>query len=396
MISVYMCIFVIISINPKIQEMVDSVSSDSILATVQRLQNFVSRDVMHDSCFAAADWIQNRLNSYGLDSVYRDSFEWTYVVPPNIVGIKYGTVFPDIYYAVICGHFDSYSPSHDSAPGADDNASGVAAVLEAARILGNYPFEYSIRFIAFSTEEYGDIGSEHYASEAVSSGDTIIGLFNFDMIGYSNAYPESVEVCGDTFNEPLIDLYIACADTYTTLLATKRLGLPMGDAWQFSTRGYQAATLIEDWWITNPYYHWGADTIGMGFNDLAFCTEITKAGIAALASLSKPTGIAETDHLTVPKSTVILISPNPFSNRTNITYTIHDAGYTMTNTTVKIYDAAGRLVKSLHPVSRIPHGESNIFWTGDDDAGRELGSGVYFLKLDSGDYAATEKLMLIR
>ena len=140
-------------INPLIQEMVNKVSSDTILTNVQRLEDFVTRCATHDSCFAASSWIFSKFISYGMDSVYYDTFTFidTLVVPGNVVGIKRGTNYPDSCYIVICGHFDATAglTHQDSAPGADDDASGVAAVLEAVRIMKDYEFEHNIRFIGF-------------------------------------------------------------------------------------------------------------------------------------------------------------------------------------------------------------------------------------------------------
>ncbi|UCD06461.1 MAG: M20/M25/M40 family metallo-hydrolase [candidate division WOR-3 bacterium] len=392
------CIFALslINLNPQIQEMVNCTSPDSIISSVQRLQDFITRCPVHDSCFAAADWIQSKFLDIGLDSVYRDSFTWTYVVPPNIVGVKRGVLFPESCYSIICAHYDAYAPiAHpDTARGADDNGSGVAAVIETARVLSSYQFDYGIRFIAFSNEEFGSIGAEHYASNALLAGDDIMGVFNFDMIGYSDALPESVEVEADPFCEPLVDLYIACADTYTTLLTTKRIFMASGDAFPFSERGYQAITMVEDWPLTNPYFHWlAADTIGSGFNDLSFCTEVIRAGIASLATLAHPVGIVEKQDSEVVPWCVMRIAPNPFTTETDIRYQITDVGE---YAHLEIFDASGRLVRSFSLLPSAVGHQSSVRWDGTDGVGRQLGNGVYFLKLRSENCSAAEKLLLIR
>ncbi|UCC12856.1 MAG: hypothetical protein JSW02_04855, partial [candidate division WOR-3 bacterium] len=68
-----LCIVVLMQGNPLIHDMVDSVSPDSILANVQRLQDFVTRNSYHDSCYAAAEWIFDKFVGLGLDSVYCES-----------------------------------------------------------------------------------------------------------------------------------------------------------------------------------------------------------------------------------------------------------------------------------------------------------------------------------
>ena len=108
-------------INPTVQEIVDLVDADSVLASVQQLQDFVSRYSTYDSCLSAANWIADKFNGYGLDSVY---FQYhTSGHAPNVIGVKRGVLYPDSIYTVICGHFDATSyMAPEIAPGADDNA----------------------------------------------------------------------------------------------------------------------------------------------------------------------------------------------------------------------------------------------------------------------------------
>jgi hypothetical protein len=90
------------------------------------------------------------------------------------------------------------------------------------------------------------------------------------------------------------------------------------------------------------------------------------------------------------------VSPNPFRDQTNIRYSIRNSGYLVQYPTLKIYDACGRLVRDFDLGLSIRNHLSAISWSGDDDVGRKLPGGVYFLTLTAGDYSATEKLLLIR
>jgi Zn-dependent M28 family amino/carboxypeptidase len=100
----------------------------------------------------------------------------------NAYAIKIGTKYPNQKF-IICGHFDDM-PSGALAPGADDNASGTSAVLEAARILAPLQLEYTVIFIAFDEEERGLIGSHAYADSSFNRGDSILFVFNYDMIAW--------------------------------------------------------------------------------------------------------------------------------------------------------------------------------------------------------------------
>jgi hypothetical protein len=209
---------------------------------------------------------------------------------PNVVGIRYGTSGLRNPYAIIDGHFDAYAASN--APGADDNASGTVSAIEACRVTQGFQFQHDLRFIAFSGEEFGLFGSEYYAGQARSQGDTILGVINFDMIAYEDAAPEDLEVIGKIANppcEPFCDWFIAVADTYTTLACSKEMvdDMQSSDQGPFWNNGYVGFCGIEDFWPTNPYYHTPGDSIGAGYNNNAFCTEVIKAGVAALATLGE-------------------------------------------------------------------------------------------------------------
>lgn len=384
--------------NYMVQEMVDSVDADSILSYVQRLQDYVTRYSTHDSCFAAAGYISDKFVAYGCDSVFMQYHVAGHA--PNVIGIKRGEVYPDSIYTIICGHFDATSYAvPDIAPGADDNASGTAAVIEAARVMRDYQFEYSIRYIAFSGEEWGLYGSEHYAQLARTQGDSILGVLNGDMIAYADVQPESLEVFAKTSNPscgPFADFFIAAADTYTTLRTNKRLTTTMvySDHAPFWDQGYLALCNIEDFWVMNPYYHTPGDTIGAGYNDHTFCTEVTKAEIAALALLAIPygTGVAE-----YPKTTSQITRLTVYPNISNTYFTINlTANEAVGSIHLKIFDATGRVVKNILPRSSVIADRLSATWDGTDNAGRKLPEGIYFLELEDARYTPPVKLILLR
>ncbi len=277
-----------VTVNPLIQQMVGAVEPDSVLSYVRRLQRYRTRYSTSDSCRAAAEWIRQKFIAYGCDTVIMQ--DHTSGHAPNVIGVKYGTSGQRNPYAVICGHFDSYAASN--APGADDNASGTAAVIEAARVTRGYQFRHDLRFIAFSGEEFGLYGSEYYAQQARSRGDSILGVLNFDMIGYVDAAPEDLDVLGKIANppcEPFVDWFTAIADTYAVLPVRKRMvnDNQNSDHGPFWNNGYLAFCGIEDFWPGNPWYHTPGDTIGAGYNSNDFCTQVTRAGVAGLATLGE-------------------------------------------------------------------------------------------------------------
>jgi len=383
-----------------VQDIVDLVDSDSILAKVQRMQDFQTRLSTHDSCMAAANWIYSKFDSIGCDSIFFQNHTSGHA--PNVIAVKHGTVYPDSIYAVICGHFDSYAfYSPNFAPGADDNASGTSAVLEAARVMSDYDFEYSIRYIAFSGEELGLYGSEYYSALARIAGDSILGVINGDMLAYADFQPESLEVIAKPTNppcEPFADFFIAAADTYTTLLTNKYLSSTMvySDHSPFWDQGYLALCNIEDWTnygTNNPFVHTPGDSIGAGFNDLVFCTEATKAEIAALALLAVPTGTG-IEELTADQSDLTGMTVRPTVG--NALFTISLAGKSANTQGLKIHDVSGRIVRNISVQPSVGGNLTSVIWDGKDDAGRALPGGIYFVKSADEGLPQTAKLILMR
>ena len=384
--------------NVAVQEIVGQIHPDSVLSHVQRLQDFWSRYSTFDSCFAAAAYIGDKFIDYGCDSVYFQDH-----VPghaPNVIAIKRGALYPDSIYTVICGHFDAISDQAPwIAPGADDNASGTAGVIEAARVMKDYDFEYSVRYIAFSGEEFGLYGSHNYATEARARGDSILGVFNADMIAYVDAQPESLEVIAKISNpacEPLADFFIAAADTYTSILTRKNMVnfAPYSDHSPFWDNGYVALCSIEDNPPVNPHYHLTSDTIGAGYNDNDFCTEVIKAHVAALSLMAVPyeTGVDEITNTTA-KGFRLRVYPTIGNSRFSISFEILSPE---DNSSLAIYDVTGKRVKNYDLEPIVAHSLSQVLWDCTDTHGKNLPAGIYFVELENDGLTETEKLILFR
>ena len=142
----------------------------------------------------------------------------------------------------------------------------------------------------------------------------------------------------------------------------------------------------------NAEYNWWGDSTG------PYHPDSNPGGLGDTVSdyvdfdpwLFEPWGIEEHEP-SQPIANILRMSPNPFRDRVNIKFSIK---YSAEVTELKIYDATGRLIKSFsHVTNQI---FDQVVWDGRDDAGKKLPSGVYFLKLVTGDYSATEKLLLIR
>lgn len=275
--------------DPFIGSIVSAVSGPSLAAGVQTLQDFQTRYASTANCEAAGDSLFAAFAALGLDDVQFDPFTFggSYA-SRNVIADKTGQTYPDYVY-IVCSHYDSTSPSRlTSAPGADDNASGTAAVLEAARVLAPYAFDYTLRFIAFSAEEWGLYGSRDYAGWARGAGRRILGVINLDMIAYANAAPEDLQVFVNGASGWLGDLFAAAGPLYGPVDAVKIVdpSVIYSDHSPFWDNGYPALLAIEDLPLTNPYYHQTTDTLDK--LDLDFFTRSTRAAVGLAAELAQP------------------------------------------------------------------------------------------------------------
>ena len=199
----------------------------------------------------ARDNIAFLFESYGLD-VTLEPFSYSSSTYYNVVGTMLGTVYPDQVY-IVGAHFDSVSN-----PGADDNGSGCGLVLEAARILTQYPSDYTIRFIAFDREEQGLIGSSAYVD--AHSSDDILGMISADMVAYD---PDTnhARIYSSTSSQPLMFALGAAIDEYGDGLTWEDSGyIGASNHAPFDSAGFLAVLLIEGEVWSNPFYHTPQDS----------------------------------------------------------------------------------------------------------------------------------------
>ncbi len=289
--------------NSEIQSMLEAVSLDSLVQYVCKLQDDDALDYCNvlGSRYSyntaeldqAASYLYGQLSAMGLAVSY-DPFSYNGREMKNVVAELPGTDSQSESIYLICAHYDSISEdAYGAAPGADDNASGSAAVLEAARILGRHRFSHTLRFVLFAGEEQGLIGSAHYAALARNQGDSIAGVINLDMIGYESLPPGDHRVelhagLGSASNA-LADAMIAAISSYGIELAPEKItygATSRSDHASFWGQGYPAVLGIEDMQDFNPHYHSTQDTLGNMQTSLML--QFTRAAVATLAGLAGP------------------------------------------------------------------------------------------------------------
>lgn len=275
--------------DARIAEAVGDVSGERIAGTIRRLESYESRYAPTAGLTAAGNYLHDQLRQLGLQAEY-DDFTFGAANSPatNIIATLPGRSSPS-EVVLITAHYDSTSDGRPAvAPGADDNASGTAAVLEAARVLAARPFDFSIRFIAFSAEEAGLYGSRHYAQLARARGERIIGAINLDMVAYADRLPEELEVFANPTSEWLAARFESSAAAYAALPTRKTVNASVraSDHAPFWDAGYSAVLCIEDYPLTNPFYHRTSDRFET--LNMEFATGVTKASVAVVAGLAQP------------------------------------------------------------------------------------------------------------
>ncbi len=273
--------------NDIVSRLAGEVSSANLRSIVQTLQDFKTRFTATPGCEAAGQFIFSYFAGLGLEVRFEDVSS-TEGPTRNVVAELPGTVYPDAAL-IVCGHYDSYSDKRLTlAPGADDNASGTAATMEAARILSRQPLDFTVRFIAFTAEELGLVGSSVYARDARSHGENIIGVLDLDMIAYADRMPEDLTVIADPASDWLAAKFAAVSSAYGLIQVNRIVDASalFSDHAPFWDTGYSAVCGIEDEPITNPYYHKTTDTIDtLNFD---FYTQAARASLATLAELAQP------------------------------------------------------------------------------------------------------------
>jgi Zn-dependent M28 family amino/carboxypeptidase len=361
-------------------ELIGEVSLDSLVKTVREFSG-------EDSCVVgggtvkllnrvsssgndvAADYLIERLDSIVGISVISDVYS---AGGRNVYVTQLGSVFPDSI-VMICGHYDAVADYC-----ADDNASAVGILLEAARILSKYQFKKTIVYAFWDEEETGLLGSKHHALQSNTNGDKYAAVLNIDMAGYDanddgvfdidlNTNPGSVKM-----KDALIDI-----NSTNSLGLTPEVvqpGTTDSDHGSFWTHGYPAVLLGESWETNdqNNKYHTSEDRINL-FN-LPYYHKMAKLAIAYMGQTA--------EAITVSNQTYATQVLNAFVNPTT-----NDLCVNLSHqSTLNIFNLTGQLLIQR----QLTKGQTTINLS-------DFPQGVYLIKTCSKRHpTALEKKIIIR
>ncbi len=321
------------AVDPAIVSLLASVSEQSLMGYVQTLEGFGTRNTFSETerddfgIGAARRWIFAEFQRVGgerLDVQYQDyplTFEGLTTTQRNIIATLPGTgKYPGIL--VLMANYDTrandWLDGKSLSPGADDNGSGVAALLEIARLMSAHTWDQTIIFAALTAEEQGTFGSRHFVQEASANNMQIDAAINNDMIGGRAGIPQSVRLYSvgpDTSNARQLARYIDyVGGLYLPTFPVQMIdGLDREDRWgdqrDFVNAGYPAVRLIEseeDLSIQNST----RDTWSL--IDYAYFKQIVQLNLATLANMAcAPSPAAIAEPLSDPGTFLVAWVPDP-------------------------------------------------------------------------------------
>jgi len=257
------------------------------------------------SLIRTQSYLQEELESYGFE-IHREPFFFSGQTFSNLVA--HLAFDPNRPRLLVGAHFDSVSGS----PGADDNASGVAAFLETARLFAQgRTGKNAVEFVAFNLEEFGMIGSQAYVQKLKKEKVPLSGMLSLEMVGYTSKdkgsqkmpsflklfYPDAGDFIGLVANTTSTGLLKQVEPIFRSVeaLPVESLVLPangwifpdarLSDHSPFWDQGYPALLITDTSFYRNPHYHLETDKIET--LDLEFLAKVTEATARTVMELGR-------------------------------------------------------------------------------------------------------------
>ncbi|WP_033959977.1 M28 family peptidase [Psychroserpens jangbogonensis] len=297
----FLCVFS--SYAQSIQDIIDAVDLDNLSLTLREFTGEITTVVDENTVTItnrqqannelAGDYLVQKLEELDNITINDQQFDSN---GRNIIATQLGKTNPNNIY-IICAHYDSVADYC-----ADDNATGTAAVLEAARILSTQCLDNTIVYALWDEEETGLNGSSFYAAQAAGNGDNILGVLNLDMMGYDGDAPGTagdnqfdIDIRDFAGSIDMKDDIVAVLNSYTFDLSVIVVnpGTFSSDHSSFWANDYSAVLLGESWETNDqtPFYHSSGDRFST--IDLPYFHELTKLTTAYMATVG---GLVNVDN----------------------------------------------------------------------------------------------------
>ena len=283
----------------------NQVNSTKLKNWIDDLSSFYTRHTKSEYIESVAYWLKNGLQSVCNGKTYFHNFtqidQRIRYNLKNIICYQEGsTEYDNNHLILISAHYDSrmqdINQSDAKAPGADDNASGVAAVLELARILSKVDLRNNIQYVLFSGEEQGQWGSTAYVKHLQPNNTKVDLVMNLDMIGYPALGLDNVSIEYDLGNKfTTNDIYSKKVGQFIEQIALDYANLetslhplhPLGrtDLIPFEATGKIVIGIHDGGSELNPNYHNTSDTLDT--LDIEYLTSVTKLVLATILNIDE-------------------------------------------------------------------------------------------------------------
>lgn len=400
--SMTTCLSTAQSQSDAILNLCSQINKDSLEYNVRTLQDFGSRYAFNDNRKQIAEYLMHRLENYGfeteIDSFYLEmeypynsgiiNKTWQY----NVVGKKQG-LWDGGTTLHIGAHYDDVSFKEgfadyvNIAPGADDNASGVAGILEIARVfaLNDIKPIKTLVINFFAAEEQGLIGSNHRIDGITQPTwkENIVGMINLDMIGYCTADSANYIANIITYdNSPeLTEMAINFANLYTNLTPFETIMYNnASDSYSYYIYGVRSLFLSENEFT--PHYHTERDLFTTLNYDYMKQITILAAAMTYECSVNNDYGTVSLKEEPQTEDLDLIIRNQPSEGE--ISYLIK--GNSKHNT-LSLYDLQGRKLTQIPLQTTETIGKIDV---------SSFTSGLYTLKLDGNNQAVSKKVIIVK
>ena len=304
--------------NPFYADIVNKTSQSNVLSDLTAFENFGIKTVGSAALTTTEQWITSRYQSLGFTDVELQPFTYSAGTSNNIIVTKTGSLYPNTFL-IIDAHYDTIN-----GPGTNDNGTGTVLLLELARLLKDVETEYSIKFIHFSGEEDGLIGSSYYVNNTVIPENLDIRLvFNIDEVGGVNGMTNDTVVCERDLTNPSSNNAASNAATNSlsilielySNLDTEISNAFASDYVPFENNGEIITGLYES--NVSPVNHTINDNLA--HMDVPYAYEVIKGSLGAALEFAVA---FETLSIEAQNdfNEMINISPNPSNNYLNISF----------------------------------------------------------------------------
>lgn len=360
------------------QDRVNQISQNNLNNYLTEFASFGIKTTGSTNNNDAFNWLKQKYSSFGFSSEQLSENAFTYNGNPtkNLIVTKTGTKYPQ-KFIIVCGHYDTIGGQ-----GVNDNGSGTAVILEMARILKDIPTEYSIKFIHFSGEEQGLLGSRHYVNTVVNGTNPKMDIklvLNIDQVGGIAGQINNTITCERDTNNTPSNNNSASAQATQELINTIKLYSPLqtnlsyaygSDYIPFENNGEVITGLYEFKESSTP--HTASDTYAN--MDPVFVYNVTKGALGGLQYFSlADTNLSVKENLDLNK---ISIFPVPTKGMLHLEFPT----YLKDDFRFSLHDSSGKLVLNVKNKHQI-------------DVSK-LDSGVYIGTFSVKDQTFTRKVII--